>query len=118
MDHLHIGSTPNDEPCAQVGQDNYRKLSVIECIVFINQLYRQFPLPENTPGRLRTLSQFHDFGTYREVVAVYDPDNEESCKWAFAVECDTPAHWDSEALAELAAHNYLVVEGKVTYGGQ
>lgn len=39
-----LASAPVDEPCAQVGTDDYREASMIECYVFRRMLERLFPL--------------------------------------------------------------------------
>ena len=97
MDFLNIGSTPTDEPCAQVGRDDYERMSRIECKVFLDQLRRLFPEPN---GGYLSIKRFsHDFGQYREVVAVYDTDDEEATNWAFNIEANCPEKWDEQAYS-------------------
>ncbi len=94
-EYLTIGSTPYDEPCAQVGQENYHKQMRIETRAFKNQMQRIHPIPqENTSGfencsflPYYSVKSFpHDFGSYHEVCAIYDDNCEASCKWAFEAE--------------------------------
>ena len=102
-DYISIGSSPSEEPCAQVGTDNYPTQSSRECLVFKHQLERMFPNPPE--GAYLSVKAFpHDFGTYREVVCYYDDedDGEESSQsYALKLERETPSNWDDEAKKEL-----------------
>lgn len=100
-DYLTIGSSPTEEDCAQVGSGNYEYQSKLECKAFIHQLRRVFG--EEPEGASLSIKSFpHDFGTYREVVCYYDPDEGLASEYAFRLENDTPAKWDTEALEELS----------------
>ena len=101
-DYIYFGPTPCDEDCAQVGQDNFREQAKKEMNAYMNQLYRQFPELENSGVYLKILWQNHDFGTYGEVVAVYDDENSESLELALKIENNLPENWDEEALKELS----------------
>jgi len=105
-DYLTIGRTPYDVPCAQVGSDDYSKLSRIECAVFINQcrsvLEKEYG--DNILVSLRKKSFPHDFGMYHEVVAYYD--SAEGCKQALFLEGADLSNWDKEALEELERAGY------------
>ena len=100
MDYLNIGCTPPDEPCVQVGHDDYDKGSRIETLVYKDQLARMFP-----EGRFTVKSFPHDFGTYREVVA-YLTGDEATDKAAFDAEGGGPLNWDEIALKMLAERGY------------
>lgn len=104
-DFLTLGSTPTNEPCAQVGTDDYATKSRIESRVFIDQLLRQFGEP---PGlsTFRRKSFPHDFGTYHEVVIAFDDENEEAVAFAYDVENNLPEQWDEQALKELRGTDY------------
>jgi hypothetical protein len=43
----------------------------------------------------------HDFGSYGEIVIVYDADNELEAATAIEIEWNTPTFWDDEAMKEL-----------------
>jgi hypothetical protein len=43
----------------------------------------------------------HDYGTYYEVAARYNDNDEVACDLAYEVEEISPLHWDEEALKEL-----------------
>ena len=103
-DYLTLGPTPSDESCAQVGSPDYLKWSRIESAIFIDQLNRVMPPPEGARFSLKTFQ--HDFGSYVEVVANYDDDNEEQVSWAYKAESETPLTWDTEAISQLQAYNY------------
>jgi hypothetical protein len=86
IDYLYIGSAPVEEDCAQVGSPDYSTKARAECRRFMDQIKRHYPEPEN--GWLQVKSNPHDFGTYYEVVACYDPSDADSAHWAFDVEGD------------------------------
>ena len=92
-----IGCTPHDEPCAQVGSEGYAQRARVECQQFMKQITKHYPEPDN--GWLKIKSFGHDFGTYYEVVACFDDEDEESTNWAFDIEGDSKgvlATWDAE----------------------
>ena len=99
MDYLTLGPAPCEESCAQVGHDDYDRMSRLECRIYLDQLRRTFPEPER--GYFKIKSFPHDFGSYREVCAVYDEDDQEATEWAFNVENNGPTEWDDEARAQL-----------------
>ena len=101
-DYLNIGPTPCSEDCAQLGEDNFKENATIQMDAFVNQLYRQFPEAESKGVRFTKKWFNHDFGSYGEVVAVYDDENEEAVNYAIMVENNTPELWDSEALKEMS----------------
>lgn len=103
MFYINIGPSPTNEECAQVGTENYSVRSRQECRAFANQLRRLFGEPAR--GHLGVQAFLHDFGTYREVVAYYDADDEESRVWAYKIESEAPTCWDAEAIAELTSSN-------------
>ncbi len=99
-DYLSLGSTPADENCAQVGESDYHERTQQEGRAYIAQLRRQFG--EEPYGCRFKLKAFpHDFGTYHEVCIEYLDDVPESVEYAFKVDNECPAAWDSEARIEL-----------------
>jgi hypothetical protein len=101
-DYLYVGPVPSEENCAQVGEDGYGKKARRECNMFANQIERHYPPPAK--GYLQTKANPHDFGTYYEVVAVFDTEDEESVEWAFDVESDPKRvlrTWDEESINEI-----------------
>lgn len=94
-DYLSIGSTPGEEPCAQVGQPHYRQQALAECHRFIALLRQTFG-PEPAGAELRVKACAHDFGTYYEVVCYYHTDIQASVDYAFRCEAETPATWGEE----------------------
>jgi hypothetical protein len=98
-DYISIGSSPCEEDCAQVGSPDYEKSSRKECKAYLNQIRREFG--EEPPGAILRIKAFpHDFGTYHEVVCVFDDNDEEATEYAFQCECPSST-WDEEALKEL-----------------
>lgn len=100
-DYIELAPAPYDEQCAQVGEDDYAERSVKECVALMHQLTRQ--LGEPPASAYYSVKTFpHDFGSYKEVVINYDPDNEEARRFAIGVDRHMPAKWDKEALEELS----------------
>lgn len=98
---IEIGPSPTEEACAQVGSDDYQRESSIQCKVFKRMLARVFPLPDGLDAVISVKGFLHDFGTYREVVCHYDPENEAETAYAFRLERETPERWDPIAIWEL-----------------
>lgn len=99
-DHLTLGTTPCDEPCAQVGKDDYYEQMRREALVYKKQLLRMFGDPPRNI-RLMIKSFPHDFGTYHELCVIYDDEIEEEVDYAYKLEDELPEHWDEEAKIEL-----------------
>lgn len=98
-DYLTLGPVPTDEPCAQVGADDYYQRARLECGRYAEQIRRHYPEPEH--GYLITKGFSHDFGTYYEVCAVFDDEDEVSTHWAFEVESDplgVLTHWEKPEI--------------------
>ena len=104
QEYLSIGPCPYEETPAQVGSVTYAKQSKKEATQFIRMLYGllsdQFG-PDNVAIAIRNKGFPHDFGTYHEVCAFYNPDNQKSVEQAFWLESNTPAEWDEEARKAL-----------------
>ena len=100
FEHVSIGASPINEPCAQVGAPDYHERSFKETRAYVNQLRRV--LGEEPEGAsLSVKSQPHDFGAYREVVCYFDGNNPVAVDYAFRAEEQQPTEWDDEARAEL-----------------
>lgn len=101
---LNIGPTPYDEPCVQVGSENYESLSRRECQIFADQCLRELrkQFGESLAVAVRSKLFPHDFGSYREVVVYYDPYSSESVEQAFWIESADIAEWDEQAKSDLA----------------
>ena len=92
---MSIGSSPCDEPCAQVGQDNYAVQAKKECRRYIELLLKKFGEPPE--GASLSVKGFpHDFGTYYEVVVNYDDDDRAGLDYALLLEGNSPATWDDD----------------------
>lgn len=105
-DYFELATTvPTDEPCAQVGSDNYTSTARAEAEAFRQQIYRTFGDPPVGTG-IKIISCPHDFGSYLDLQIVYDCDSEESSDWAFGVEGGLPDNWDAEAIEEQKSKGY------------
>lgn len=114
-EYLELGSTPIDEPCCQIGiQDS--TLNRIECRIYKDMLERW--ISQHKPDLRDRATMFylatkafpHDFGTYREVCAMYDEDDVAGMELAYWLESNTPETWDEEGrralVSALAEHGY------------
>lgn len=97
IDFINIGPSPIDEECVQMGDADFGRRAKKECKAFANQLTRIWP-----DGDFRVKAFPHDFGTYYEVVAYFDTEDEHLTNIAFEAEANTPFEWDEEARKELA----------------
>ena len=100
-DYLTIGATPHGEDCAQVGSKDYdyTTRARLECKAFAQQIAKYYPEPADSDCYLKIKSFPHDFGTYHEVVAVFDTHDEAAVEWALSIEGDEKGvleFWDAE----------------------
>lgn len=119
MDYLCVGSNGY----AQVGQQNFHMKNKAEMAVLLNFLETNFPIPEEFSGmccyRVKWFN--HDFGSYSEIVLMYNDqlldkwENTDAEKfdrfwdWFYRVES---VNLESDALNEEIESRYL----KMTYG--
>jgi hypothetical protein len=99
-DSLHLGCTPYGEDCAQVGQEGFLKRARDEARAYIGQLQRMFGEPPDGCSLVIRLCP-HDFGSYPDVVALFDPANRAAVDYAYQCENKGPELWDAEARQEL-----------------
>lgn len=109
---VELGSSPCDEACAQVGSDGYAERSQAECRAYGQQLRRHYFAAhqralEDVGVAVKVQSNLHDYGSYREVVAVCEEDNGTAMNALFWLEANLPDNWDDEALAQLGAKTAL-----------
>ena len=109
-DYLTIGSSPCDEPCAQVGTPGYDTLAPAECERFVALLRKKFG--EEPPGATICVESFpHDFGCYHEVVVKYYP-NTPSEAYALLLEGNAPAKWsDDTPFVAPPPKKYYIMAG-------
>ena len=97
--HLILGAAPYDEPCAQLGADNYDKQNQLETARYIELLKKKFPgMPAGCFFQRKGFS--HDFGFYHEVVICFDEEKEEQADFAGKVEDNLPATWDDDGVVK------------------
>ena len=116
-DTLSIGSTPYGEDCAQVGSTeyDYATRARAECKAFMQQIAKHYPEPDN--GYLKIKANPHDFGTYHELVIVYDDQALDELSKSNPALLDRFWEWEAEAesldleslevLAEISEAWYL-----------
>jgi len=94
--HINLGPTPCDEACAQVGDLDYHEKNRIEGRRYIRLLKKIFPEAETKGIRFGRKGFDHDFGSYYEIVAYFDHDNDEAMEFASEIESLLPANWEEE----------------------
>lgn len=105
--HIEIGgTTPADEECASVGDEGYAFRARREAKVFINQIIRQFgeklqKLIDDGRIELVIHSNRHDFGSYYDVIAKFEENDEIATNYAYEIESDVATEWDDISRAEL-----------------
>lgn len=92
-DYITLGSSPVNEFCAQVGEDDYLEKAREESQRYLDLLKKKFG-PEPEGARLSVKSFAHDFGTYHEVVCWYDESFPKSADYAFDIEGNLPLTWE------------------------
>jgi hypothetical protein len=106
MDFICLGSNG----FAQLGQDDYEEKARLELNALINYMYTVHPVPEGFRSiAIYKIKRFpHDFGSYMELVIVYDDEVLESIRWKDLKEFQRFWAWASEAedwdLESLEAH--------------
>ena len=100
-EQVDLGPVPGEEMAASVGAEDYLERSTRECLVYKRMLSRLHPIPEGIDAKLAVKSFPHDFGTYREVVVKFDPNDEAATNYAYDLESNSPASWDTTARFEL-----------------
>lgn len=93
LDYIEIGPTPCDESCQQVGTPGYDAAKArAECERFINAI-RKVVGVEPTGAKLKVKSNPHDFGSYYEVVCMYDERLPDAVAYALNAESNAPTKW-------------------------
>ncbi len=117
IDYIELSqTTPGDEPCAQVGSENYLVNSKIEALAYVEQLHRM--LGKNPPGSFFKIVKCpHDFGTYLDIRFYYDDEDQHHIRYMIDVEngCEK---WDDQARRELSANGYqLPIANSKSFSG-
>lgn len=112
---VDLGPGPADEPCVGTGTcENFESLQKREADLYITALTVHYaPLPEGF--RFRSKTWPHDFGTYRDVEAVYT--SQAGCELAFEIEARGPSRWsafkDAEQHKWALRHKAILAEQRV-----
>jgi|APGre2960657373_1045057.scaffolds.fasta_scaffold95643_2 hypothetical protein len=101
IEYMELGSTPCEEDCAQVGSNGFRERANNEMTAYINQLNRLFSNAESNGVKFRIKWFSHDFGSYGEVCAYWDTENEIANEYVYTIDRNLPSNWDKDALKEL-----------------
>lgn len=95
QDYLSLGPVPSEEPCAQVGEEQYDLRARAECRRFIALLRATFG-PEPSGAWLSSKAFDHDYGTYYEVVCYFNAKVPTSIDYAYRCEREAPTTWGRE----------------------
>ena len=109
-DQFELATTvPHDEPCVQIGEENYSKWSRLEANTLIDQLTRQLGEPPSSTY-FKVISCPHDFGVYYDIALVSNDSVEESGEYMLKVESEMPSNWDEECRKKLKEAGYPIGE--------
>lgn len=99
-DYLEFDTVPSNEPCVQIGHENYWNLATLEADVLIDQLKRTFPQAYPLGLDFKKTYNDHDFGRYIGIKIVYNsdiPDHE----LVYDIDKNFPEQWDEVSLDKL-----------------
>lgn len=105
LDYMELSqTTPCDEPCAQIGSENYMKRSRVEARAYIAQLQRKFGAAP-VGSFFKIVHCPHDFGTYLDIRYYYDDEDQRHVAYMCDIDsgCDK---WDHIALKQLEESGY------------
>jgi hypothetical protein len=97
-------TTPHEEKCASVGDDNYSLNARLEARAYINQLVRAYGEPPEG-SRFKITNNPHDFGCYKDIDYIYSDENEAHIDYLCKIE-EGCQQWDQEAIKELCEGKY------------
>jgi hypothetical protein len=100
-EQIELGPVPYEEQCQQLGPSYDAAEAQRECTIYMMQLVRQHGAPPDGV-RLRVKGFPHDFGFYYEVVVSFDSNDEKQAEYAYKLESDGPANWDTRSIVDLA----------------
>lgn len=92
-EYISLGTTPIEETCSQVGEENYYQKGIEEGLKFITQLEKEFGQPPQG-AKFKLMDCPHDFGNYVDLICEYDPANLEACQYCFNIEINLPEKWE------------------------
>ena len=105
---ITLGATPSNEPCVSVtANGDYFQAMQAECGIFKRQLIRQFVCPDHVLAYFKLKTNPHDFGSYMEVILVFEDADLDSSEFANNVEENLPDVWDSTARKEIELSEIL-----------
>ena len=113
-DYLSLSSSPCDEPCVQLGSENYEAESLKECARYRDLLVKRFGGIDELDKRgvrFSTKSFPHEYGSYREVVVIFDDEDEDAVEAACHIENNLPQNWDDETVIGFEQVDLLKQEG-------
>lgn len=93
LDYVCLGPSPSMEECAQVGSVGYTERAREECARFRKLIVKKMGVPPQGAS-VQTKSFNHDFGTYFEVVCLFDSFYPEAVEYAYRCEDEAPPYWE------------------------
>lgn len=99
-----VTTTPVDEPCAQVGMEDYMNQARLEARTYIAQLQRVYGAPP-VGAHFKIIRCPHDFGTYLDIRFYYDDEDQRHVAYMDHIEqgCE---RWDEKARQTLGTQSY------------
>ncbi len=99
-----VTTTPVDEPCAQVGMEDYINQARLEARTYIAQLQRVYGAPP-VGSHFKIIRCPHDFGTCLDIRFYYDDEDQRHVAYMDNIEqgCE---RWDEKARQTLGTQSY------------
>lgn len=104
IDELILDTTPTNEPCAQVGTDQYYKNTMAEARAHILQIQAQLTPPLGVTFAIQ--GHPHDFGTYHQIHVSYNDQIPEHRQYISKLESEAPEDWTSHSKQYLKDLGY------------
>jgi hypothetical protein len=105
-DIIYLGSVPIEEACEQASPENGVAAGFQDVQVYRKQLIRLYTASHGrdlteTGCKLQLKCEDHELGSYYEVVASFDVNDEKAMEAAFWFDANSPEFWDEISKKEL-----------------
>jgi len=105
IDYIELcQTTPLEEPCMQLGENDYQHYSRLEAIAYIDQLKRTIGI-NPTGTKFSIVKCPHDFGIYHDIRFRFDEQDDNHVHYMSQIEKGLD-HWDEIAIKFLLDNGY------------
>ena len=103
---MELGPTPSGESCLQLGAPDYSPEGAKqECRKYVKFLEARFPEAPDFRCSFKIKGFPHDFGTYYEVIIVFNDEDERASAFAYFVEANIPEYWSEVNVMKFEMAN-------------